>query len=152
MIRIGVVALTMCALFSVGCSASDSDERAAPLLPPASTGGLVPTGDPAGALDRGASMRSPFTYAADQNALRDGEMLYRQMNCVDCHGYQGQGSMCPSLIDGEWLFGDTPVDKFNSVYMGRAKGMPAYGHMLPDESIWKIVAYLEELKKRADQQ
>jgi len=134
----------------MACRAAESDDRAAPLLPPASTAGLVPTGDPAGLGDRGASMRNPYTDAADQSAVREGEALYRSMNCVDCHGYQGKGNMCPSLVDGEWLFGDTPADKFNSVYAGRAKGMPAYGGMLPDESIWKILTYLDDLKKRTD--
>ena len=148
-LRPGAAALWWTMLCS-GCSAADRDDRGAPLLPPASTAGLVPTGDLAGGLDRGAGIRSPYTEAADQQAVYDGEVLYNQMNCVDCHGYQGQGNMCPSLVDGEWLFGNTAVDQFNSVYAGRAKGMPAYGKLLPDDSIWKIVAYLEALKTRHD--
>ena len=34
-----------------------------------------------------------------------------------------------------------------SAHGGRARGMPAYGHLLPDESIWKVVADMEELKR-----
>jgi hypothetical protein len=43
----------------------------------------------------------------------------------------------------------TPVDRFISVHGGRARGMPAYGRLLPDAAIWKIVAYVEELGRRS---
>lgn len=120
------------------------------MLPYASPEGAVSIGDPAGPAERGAEqVANP--YESDPVALREGEQLYLEMNCADCHDYAGAGGMGPSLVDGEWIVGDTPVDRFIAVRDGLPRGMPAYGHLLPDESIWKIVAYVEELGRRGGQ-
>jgi mono/diheme cytochrome c family protein len=37
------------------------------------------------------------------------------------------------------------VDVFNSIYRGRAKGMPAWGPLLTEDQIWKLVAYVHSL-------
>lgn len=105
---------------------------------------MIVTGDPAGAAERDAAL-IPNPYAGDAVARSEGGRLFRAMNCVYCHGSGGEGGMGPSLVDTEWLFGHTSADRFLSVWGGRARGMPAYGRLLPDESIWKIVAYIEHL-------
>lgn len=125
--------------------AACGEDRAAPerLLPAVSPSG-IPAGGIAGPTESGAgTLASP--YAGDRRAIAEGRRLYQQMNCSECHGYDARGGMCPNLVDGEWLFGDTPASRFSSVHGGRASGMPAYGSLLPDESIWKIVAYVESL-------
>lgn len=145
----GLTVLTALTLvIGAACSScgDGADERVR-MLPVVTSAAGVPTGDPAGPAGRGAELiASP--YAGDPVALREGEQLYREMNCADCHRYTGAGGMGPSLVDGEWLFGDTPADRFTTVHGGRARGMPAYGDLLPDESIWKVVAYIEELHRR----
>lgn len=148
--RPAAVALTLGAALAAGLlvAACRGDAEPQAMLPAVSPAGVVPVGDPAGPAERRAE-RVTNPYANDPVALQDGERLYRQMNCADCHGYSGTGGMGPSLVDGEWLFGDTPIDRFMSVYGGRARGMPAYGHLLPDEAIWKVVAYIEELGRRS---
>jgi len=125
-----------------------SEETPSALLPANVSASRVPTGDPAGPRRRETDLVvNPF--ARDPMALREGERLYREMNCADCHRYSGTGGMGPSLVDGEWIYGDTPFDRFSSVDGGRTRGMPAYGHMLPPESIWKLVAYIDELKGKS---
>ena len=110
--------------------------------------GFVPVGDVAGPADRGAELIvNPF--AMDPTAQRDGGLMFRSMNCAYCHGGTGEGGMGPNLVDGEWLFGNTSADRFMSVYGGRARGMPAYGGLLPNESLWKLVAYVEHLGRRS---
>jgi mono/diheme cytochrome c family protein len=127
-----------------GCAEPD----AMPASLPASPTAMIFTGDAAGAADRGAELiANPYT--GDAVARQEGKRLYREMNCMYCHRSGGEGGMGPSLIDSEWLFGNTSADRFMSVWGGRARGMPAYGRMLPDESIWKIVAYIEQLHEEA---
>lgn len=144
-LRATVPAFVVFAVAILG-AACDEGERSRAMLPHVQAA-RVSTGDPAGPAERRApQIANPF--AGDGAAVREGERLYREMNCAECHRYGGTGGMGPSLVDGEWLFGDTPVDRFMSVHGGRSRGMPAYGELLPDESIWKIVAYIEELRGR----
>lgn len=132
------------AVAMLAIAACQDDARGRDMLPAATSAtGAVPTGDLAGPAERAGAGRSP--YAGDQAAVREGERLFLQMNCADCHGYDARGGMGPNLVDGEWLFGETSADRFSSVHGGRARGMPAYGELLPDESIWKVVAYIESL-------
>ncbi len=125
-----------------------SEEAAQPSAPADAAASQAPIGDPAGPRQRRvAQIANPYT--GDRDAIGEGERLYRDMNCADCHGYSGTGNMGPSLVDAEWLFGDSPFDRFSSVKLGRARGMPAYGHLLPDEVIWKIIAYIDGLEQKS---
>ena len=132
------------ALLAVACA----DPDATPASLPASPTAMIMTGDPAGAEMREAALaRNPYT--GDAVAIGAGKRLYRDMNCMYCHRSGGEGGMGPSLIDSEWLFGETSADRFMTVWGGRARGMPAYGRLLPDESIWMVVAYIEQLYTEA---
>lgn len=141
--RIHPLGIPLCAVaFLAGCGSTEPR-----LLPATPTSAAIPTGDPAGPAERGAELvENPFAH--DPDALRDGERLYREMNCAYCHRFSGAGAMGPSLIDGEWLFGDTPADRFTSIHGGRSRGMPSFGRLLPDEAIWKLVAYVESLPEQ----
>jgi cytochrome c oxidase cbb3-type subunit 3 len=54
--------------------------------------------------------------------------------------------MGPSLRDETWIYGNRPMDIFDSISNGRANGMPAWGTMLPQQQIWQIVAYIQSLR------
>ncbi|HZP87613.1 MAG TPA: c-type cytochrome [Burkholderiales bacterium] len=105
----------------------------------------VPLGDIAGI----AITRLPETisnpYAGQADAIKQGQMLFVRMNCASCHGYDASGGMGPSLRDTFWRYGGTPVDIYKSILEGRPQGMPAWGQALPNEAIWRIVAYIESL-------
>ena len=73
------------------------------------------------------------------------------MNCDGCHGGGAVG----------WV-GAEPGRRplalrrratravFQSIFYGRPRGMPAFGGLLPAESIWKLVAYLRSLEPAVD--
>src|SRR5258706_15408668 len=64
------------------------------------------------------------------------------MNCDGCHGGGATGWAGLSLVDGRWRYGGGDGAGFQSIYYGRPRGMPAYGGILADGVIWKIVAYI----------
>ncbi len=84
-------------------------------------------------------------YDASKEAIREGEQLYAEYNCKDCHGGEGSGGMCPSLSDSRWRYGGSPAEIYQSIHEGRPLGMPAWGEALPEDQIWKLVAYLRSL-------
>jgi cytochrome c oxidase cbb3-type subunit III len=74
----------------------------------------------------------------------EGRKLFVRMNCAGCHGGGGMG---PSLRDVTWIYGGKAGEIFDSIAEGRAHGMPAWGTMLPHDYIWKLVAYIESMRK-----
>ncbi|MBV1691379.1 c-type cytochrome [Novosphingobium sp. G106] len=98
-------------------------------------GGAVPTG----AID----LANPF--GNDPAAVADGKRLFTAMNCAGCHGYTGAGGMGPPLNDHYWRYGGAPAQIYKSIYEGRPKGMPAWGHALPADQLWKLTAFVSSL-------
>ena len=84
-------------------------------------------------------------YAQNQGAIEEGRFLYVRMNCAYCHGFDGKGGMGPDLTDNQWRYGASDVDIFNSIYRGRAQGMPAWGEILPENQLWELVTYVRSL-------
>jgi len=78
----------------------------------------------------------------DPEAARRGEVLFGAMNCDGCHGGGGVGFVGPSLVDGRWRYGGDDGALFHSIFYGRPKGMPAYGGMLSDTTVWQLVSYV----------
>ncbi|MGZ5050103.1 MAG: c-type cytochrome [Methylobacter sp.] len=81
-------------------------------------------------------------YANDNKAIFEGSKLFVSMNCVACHGAVGSGG---ALAGRAWFYGDSPEQLFLSILQGRPNGMPAFGDLLPEDSIWKLVAYIKSL-------
>lgn len=126
-----------------------------PSAPPA------PKGPPLGAT--GATnahglpeLRNPF--ANDASAIAAGAELYATHACLTCHGRQLTGSMCPSLVNDVWVYGDDDTTLFNLVRDGsaglRAHGyerighepqggdMPPFGATLDDKQLWQLIAFI----------
>lgn len=125
-----------------GC---DSDDRrgttgaAAPLAAPSSPprvpgSALIPGGSAAVAAVQNPYWRSP-------DAIRDGQRLYDWYNCSGCHA-GGGGGMGPPLMDQNWIYGSRPANLFDVIVEGRPGGMPAFGGKIPEDEIWKIIAYI----------
>lgn len=87
-----------------------------------------------------AARRNPFD--TDPNAAQQGEVLFGTMNCDGCHGGGAVGFVGPSLIDGRWRYGGDDGALFESIFYGRANGMPAYGGILSDNTVWQLVSYV----------
>jgi cytochrome c oxidase cbb3-type subunit 3 len=84
-------------------------------------------------------------YAQDKIAITEGRRLFLWYNCYGCHGGRAGGGMGPSLRDPAWLFGDSDAQIFSSIAQGRGEGMPAWGTRIPEDQIWKLVAYIKTL-------
>lgn len=85
-------------------------------------------------------LANPFNN--DPNAARQGETLFGAMNCDGCHGGGAVGFVGPSLVDGRWRYGADDAALFSSIFYGRANGMPAYGAILAEGTVWQLVSYL----------
>jgi cytochrome c oxidase cbb3-type subunit III len=81
----------------------------------------------------------------DPQAIARGMQDYLQFNCVGCHAPNGGGGMGPALSEGQYIYGATPANLFLSIYQGRPNGMPAWGEILPESTIWELVAYVQSI-------
>jgi cytochrome c oxidase cbb3-type subunit 3 len=93
-------------------------------------------------------LRNP--YEGNAEAIATGAKLYISYNCVDCHGADGGGAMAPAFIDSRWHFGGSASQVYESIAQGRPDGMPAWGGLLDQHSIWRLVAYVRSLEKGKD--
>ena len=80
--------------------------------------------------------------SGDSSTVEHGAILFDLMNCSGCHGGGAVGLIGPSLVDGRWQYGSEDGALFHSIFYGRANGMPAYGGILSEATIWQMVTYL----------
>jgi cytochrome c oxidase cbb3-type subunit 3 len=62
----------------------------------------------------------------------------------------GGGGMGPALSNRQWIYRSSPANIYLSIAQGRSAGMPAFGAMLPDRTIWELVAYIQNLSDSPD--
>lgn len=67
-----------------------------------------------------------------------------QSTCVVCHGADGTGlATFPSLVDDEWLHGNSPAEVFHSISEGNiAKGMVPYKTQFSEKQITQLTSYV----------
>lgn len=135
---IGIISLLL--LSVSGCQKYSSPGPAASSFPTSSTAvGPIP----------GAGKHVTFPtnpLANDPVALQEGRKLFNWYNCSGCHGGHAGGGMGPSLRDKVWLFGDRDDQIFDSIAEGRGEGMPSWGSKIPEDQIWKLVAYIKSMR------
>jgi cytochrome c oxidase cbb3-type subunit 3 len=135
-----VIAVAMASLIATACDHAPGDAAANGSLPPMRT----PVGPVPGPQRDPARPANP--YHDSVAAMTEGRQLFVRMNCSGCHGGRAGGGMGPSLRDVDWLYGSTDAQVFSSIAEGRSKGMPAWGTMITDDQIWKLVAYVKSLR------
>lgn len=86
-------------------------------------------------------------FHGDVVAIQEGRRLFRWMNCNGCHA-EGGGSIGPILWDDQWRYGGRGVDIAESILYGRPDGMPAFAGHLPEDQVWRIVAYVQSMEPR----
>ena len=91
----------------------------------------------------GAEPTNPF--AGNAKSAAEGGKLFTSMNCDACHGVGATGFIGPSLSDGRWRYGASDGALYASIYFGRPQGMPAFGGVLQEPIVWKLVTYLKSL-------
>lgn len=122
------------------CEHAPGDVAASSALPPVPTA-VGPLPGPAQNPPRRTN-----PYENNVAAMAEGRELFVRMNCSGCHGGRAGGGMGPSLRDVDWLYGSTDAQIFDSIAEGRAHGMPSWGLHLPEDQIWKLVAYVKSLR------
>jgi len=137
-IGIGFICLLMAA--ATGCSNATATSGPAGAVPVM----RVAVGPIPGNTPRPPAPQNPFGLTAPARA--DGRKLFASYNCGGCHGDHGGGGMGPSLRDESWIYGNADANIFSSIAEGRAHGMPAWGVKLPEEHIWKLVAYIHSFR------
>lgn len=136
--RVQLAALAAFALALTGC-----EEREGAL--PAPPGGIADARQPS--LQAGPDLRRVEVvnpYDGDPAAIRDGERLYNWFNCAGCHGGYGGGGIGPPFLGEEER--NAAID-FDFIYSGSREGMPAFGGRIPDDQIWRIIAYVHALNR-----
>ncbi len=115
---------------------------AAALLGAVVTGWLV---DHSPGFAQGANAGPPFDLA-DTKVIDEGAQLFRQTCTGYCHGKDGGPSRAPKLrgskLDRAYIYG--------RITRGSPNGMPGFGTVIPQDNIWKLVAYVLSITKAED--
>jgi len=102
--------------------------------------GIYPGGNSSGLEP---DMQNPLKN--DPDAVARGMQDFANFNCSGCHMANGGGGMGPALSNDTWIYRSSPANIYLSIAQGRSAGMPAFGAMLPDRTIWELVAYIQSL-------
>jgi cytochrome c oxidase cbb3-type subunit 3 len=77
--------------------------------------------------------------------MAQGQRLFGWYNCAGCHGRGGGGGMGAPLSDDRWFYGAEPDQIFQTIMEGRPNGMPSFKGRIPEDQVWKLVAYVRSL-------
>jgi cytochrome c oxidase cbb3-type subunit 3 len=89
-------------------------------------------------------------YIGNVQAEREGRQLFLMYNCVGCHGGRAGGGMGPSLRDSAWIYGNSDTDLFATITEGRPNGMPTWAGKIPEDQIWRLIAYIRTLRTKGE--
>jgi cytochrome c oxidase cbb3-type subunit 3 len=134
-----LIATVAATLVTTACRTTPDSVAAASQAPIPTTVGPVP-----GGVSEVKPRMNP--YAGDAVALQEGRRLFNWYNCSGCHGGHAGGGMGPSLRDAVWIYGNRDDQIFDTIAQGRSKGMPAWGTKIPEDQIWKLVAYIKSMR------
>ena len=78
----------------------------------------------------------------DASSLDEGKEIY-DLNCVACHGPNGEGGVGPNLGDDYWIHGNSISDVFSTVKYGvPEKGMIPWESQLNPKQIQNVSSYI----------
>ena len=135
-----IFAISFACCVAAGCNNDHADNAPSGAAPPinAAVGPIPGAGEPF------IGAKNPFS--GDRVALAEGRKLFNWYNCSGCHGGHAGGGMGPSLRDEDWIYGNRDDQIFDSIAHGRAHGMPTWGTKIPEQQIWKLVAYIKSMR------
>jgi cytochrome c oxidase cbb3-type subunit 3 len=89
---------------------------------------------------------NPATLGYEKNAwhVSEGQRLYEQFNCVECHAHGG-GGIGPALMDQEWIYGSSSPQIVATMLQGRPNGMPSFRRLLTEQQMWQIAGYVRSM-------
>jgi len=106
------------------------------------------TGIYPGGVAAGLNPDMPNPLANDPDAVQRGMKDFDAFNCSGCHMANAGGGMGPALSNDVWIYRSSPANIYLTIVQGRAAGMPAFGAMLPDRTVWELVAYIQSISKK----
>jgi cytochrome c oxidase cbb3-type subunit 3 len=101
-----------------------------------------------GGAATGLNVNMPNPLANDPDAVQRGMKDFDAFNCSGCHMANAGGGMGPSLSDDIWIYRSSPANIYLDIVQGRQAGMPAFGAMLPDRTVWELVAYIQSISEK----
>jgi mono/diheme cytochrome c family protein len=97
-----------------------------------------------------AESPSQNPFAGDAKAVAEGKQMFEGVCAGYCHVTENstRPGQCPGLFDCEWKSGAKDADIFRIMSDGVPKTqMIGFKGRLPDETLWKIIAYLRSASK-----
>jgi len=101
-----------------------------------------------GGAATGLNVNMPNPLANDPDAVQRGMKDFDAFNCSGCHMANAGGGMGPSLSDDIWIYRSSAANIYLDIVQGRQAGMPAFGAMLPDRTVWELVAYIQSISEK----
>lgn len=94
----------------------------------------------------GPSVEKLMALVTNADAVHEGKEVFAK-NCVSCHRADGGGLIGPNLTDNSWIHGASIDSVYTTVSKGVLdKGMPAWGMVLKNDDVERVVAYIETLR------
>jgi len=97
---------------------------------------------------RAQNAKNPF--AGNAEAIVTGKATFEAVCAGYCHSTEtsNRPGQCPSLFDCEWKNGSNDGEVFHTLMEGVPKTqMIGFKGRLPDDMLWKIIAYLRSASK-----
>jgi cytochrome c oxidase cbb3-type subunit III len=89
-----------------------------------------------------AVTENTVTLITDISKLDKGKEIYK-MNCVACHGMNGEGGVGPNFADQYWIHGGDIKDLFKVIKYGvPTKGMIAWQGQLSPSQMQEVASYI----------
>ncbi len=97
------------------------------------------------------SRKNPF--AGNAEAIATGKAIFEATCTGYCHAAASSARVgrCPNLFDCEWKHGSSDGEVFHALTDGVPKTeMVGFKGKLPDEILWKIIAYMRSASRCQD--
>jgi len=116
---------------------------AAAAPPPEAAAPAAPAGAPPASGDAASKVAA---YRADPAAIQRASQLFRAVCTGYCHSTQPTAErVAPNLFDCDWTHGGSEAEIFHTIAAGVPDTqMQGFGERLPEEDLWKIVAFLRQ--------
>jgi cytochrome c oxidase cbb3-type subunit 3 len=138
-------------LFGIGPTTAEEYDQEMALARAAHPAAAPPAPAPAGGAatghgDHGPNVAAGPSLAGNPDAIAAGKALFA-LNCLPCHGPEGQGGIGPNLTDAYWIHGSRYEDIVITITNGVPdKGMIAWKATLNPEKISQAAAFVLSLK------
>jgi len=107
----------------------------------------------AGSVTRAEVQNDKNPFAGNAEAIATGKATFEAVCAGYCHSTENSNrpGQCPILFDCEWKYGSSDGEIFHTVTEGVPKTqMIGFKGRIPDDLLWKIIAYLRSASKCQD--